>query len=183
MLSRAFRYLYLAFLSQPAGERVLYRHLRRHAVGRILELGIGNAERAKRLIDFAARTRRERIHYTGVDLFEMRSPEDGNGISLKLAHRQLAATGARVRLVPGEPYAALASTANSLKNQDLVLISADQNAESVEAAWFYLPRVLAKPAAVFCELPPTGDRASQFRQLTSDEIHRLTKHAHRRRAA
>jgi hypothetical protein len=129
-LVRQLRYLYLAFFSKPVPDRRLYRHIRRHKSRRILELGVGTRERALRLIEVAAQAGPNRVSYTGVDLFEMRSESDGPGVSLKLAYRDLQASGARVRLVPGRANSALAQTANSLGPHDLVLIAADQPDEA-----------------------------------------------------
>src|ERR1700722_2539615 len=113
-LVRQLRYLYLAFFSKPVCDRRLYRHIRRHKSQRILDLGVGTMQRALRLIEVAAEAGPKQVSYTGIDLFEMRSESDGPGVSLKLAHRELQATGARVRLVPGNARSALPQSANSL---------------------------------------------------------------------
>ena len=135
-LVRQLRYLYLAFFSQPGHDRCLYRHIGRRKSHRILELGVGTTERAQRLIEVAGLADPGcQVGYTGIDLFEMRGESDAPGVSLKLAHRQLQATGARVRLVPGIAQSALAQTANSLGPHDLVLIAADQPDESLAQAW------------------------------------------------
>jgi hypothetical protein len=133
-LARQLRYLYLAFFSKPIGDRPLFRHIRRHKSQRILEFGVGTTERAQRLIEVATLYASEQISYTGIDLFEMRGESDGPGVSLKLAHRSLTATGARVRLLPGNIQSALPQAANSLGPQNLVLISADQSDESLARA-------------------------------------------------
>lgn len=182
MLSvRALRYWYLAYGSQPRHERLLYRSIRQHRVQRILELGLASTERACRLIEVAARYGGGRVSYTGIDLFELRSG-DSSGVSLKLAHRRLSASGARVRLVPGDPYSALSAVANSLSGTDLVIVSADQDREALAKAWFYLPRVLAPSAAVYLE-QPAADGSLGLRLLPADELARLAAPPHRRRAA
>ncbi len=75
----------------------------------------------------------------------------GTGLSLKEAHRSFKTLGVAIQLVPGDPFSALARTANALREIDLVLISADQDAESLDRAWFYLPRVLHATSVVFLE--------------------------------
>jgi hypothetical protein len=173
---------YLAWFGKPAELRTLFRHERKHRPTRILELGIGAGQRAAKLIEVAAAmSRGGEIRYTGIDLFEMRKPEDGLGMSLKLAHRQLASTGAKVRLVPGDPLTALARTANSLGAHDLVLIAADQDRASLEKAWFYVPRLLDATSTVFEEKVENG--VSQWRVVPADEIKRLSSPPPRRQAA
>ena len=80
-LVQKLRYLYLAFFSKPAGDRPIYRHIRRHKSQRIMELGVGTLDRALRLIEVAAQAGPNRVSYTGIDLFEMRGESDGPGVS------------------------------------------------------------------------------------------------------
>jgi len=67
------------------------------------------------------------VSYVGVDLFEDRSTADAAAqrISLKAAHRLLCSSGARVRLLPGDPYSVLARAANHLGKADLVVVSSE----------------------------------------------------------
>jgi len=122
------------------------------------------------------------ISYTGIDLFEARSPCDGPGMTLKMAHRFLQATGARIRLVPGDPFAALAQTANSLGLIDLVVISGNVESASLARAWFYLPRTLHGRSLVLAErrLPSAG---VVIREIPAAEVHSLAWAATSRRAA
>jgi hypothetical protein len=183
-LARQLRYLYLAFFSQPVRDRGLYRHIWRHKSHRILELGVGTTERARRLIEVAALAGADsRVCYTGIDLFEMRGESDAPGVSLKLAHRELQATGARIRLVPGSAQSALAQTANSLGPHDLVLIAADQPDESLAQAWFYIPRVLAAGGSVFRQQPTKEGQLPLWRVMPAAELQALTQPPPRRRAA
>lgn len=177
---RALRYVYLGYFSQPRHNRPVYRHVRRRRVTRIVELGLGDAQRACRLIELATRRGGPRVSYTGIDLFELRG-EQSKGISLKLAHRRLAGTGARVRLVPGDPYAALGATANSLVGTELVIVSCDQDPQAMQKAWFYLPRMLAREAAVFIEQP--AEDGLQLRRIPADDLNRLATPPSRRKAA
>jgi hypothetical protein len=180
---RQLRYLYLAFFSKPVRDRRLYRHIRRHKSQRILEFGIGTMERTLRVIEVAAQVGPNRVSYTGVDLFEMRGDADGPGVSLKLAHRELNAAGAKVRLVPGNAQLALAQTANSLGPHDLVLIAADQSDESLAKAWLYFPRILADGASVFRERSAGDNAPPVWRVILPDELRALTQPPPRRRAA
>ena len=141
--SASVRQFYLAHLSRPAYDRPIYQLIRRHGLRRIVELGVGLAERSARMIEVAAMAHRaDDVVFTGVDLFELRAPQDSAGLSLKLVHRRLAATGAKIRLLPGDPYMALARAVNMLGAADLVVISADQDRTALEGSWFYVERLL-----------------------------------------
>ncbi len=151
MLASRLQYLALTWFSRPKSDRVIYRAIRKHGCHRFLEIGVGQGLRAQRMIDLALASHpQDQVRYVGIDLFEAR-PEPASGLKLKDAHRLLKARGIATQLVPGDPFSALARTANSLRDIDLVLISADQDAASLERAWFYLPRVLHATSLVFQE--------------------------------
>ncbi|HUY93384.1 MAG TPA: hypothetical protein VMV10_31950 [Pirellulales bacterium] len=184
-LVRRCRRLYFSYLSQPSGDRVVYRQLSKRRVSKILELGIGEGTRSLRMLELATHGQPPAaVSYTGVDLFESRSTTDGPGLSLKLAHQRFKATGARVRLAPGDPYSALSRIANELGAVDLMLISADQLGPSLAKAWFYVPRLLHAETQVFIELAPSGDGKRRLSRLTHFEIKdRAAQAAPRRMAA
>ena len=94
----------------------------------------------------------DEVRYTGIDLFEGR-PADQAGLALKDAHRLLGGLCEGVRLVPGDPGAALRRCANELRGTDLVLISHDQDIESLRASWHFLPRMLHNQSQVWLEQP------------------------------
>jgi hypothetical protein len=84
------RHLYFAYLSQPAVDRVLYRLIRRQRIQRIVEIGVGTAQRSRRLILAAqGASRTVAVRYTGIDLFEARGDSAPAGVSLKEAYRLL----------------------------------------------------------------------------------------------
>ena len=153
-------YAYLAYFSKPQAERAVYRAIRRQRWHRFLELGVGHGLRAQRMIQLASASRpKDEVRYVGIDLFEARTVA-GSGLTLKEAHRSLKALAVSIQLVPGDPFSALARAANALRDIDLVIISADQDAESLERAWFYLPRVLHPTSVVFLEqVNPDGVRS------------------------
>jgi len=164
------RVLYLSRLSNPAAERVIYRAIQGQRVSRILELGIADGSRAARMIEVAAYCREPKdIQYFGLDLFEARSSSDGPGVTLKLAHRRLSATGARVKLIPGDPFSGLSRCANLLGQLDLIVVSARLEPRSLAKAWFYLPGLMHRQTRVFQEvMRPGGVRA--ICPLGRDEI-------------
>lgn len=178
------RVLYLTHLSKPPCDRILYRAIQRHQVRRILELGLGTALRARRMIELAARqTPPAEIHYTGVDLFETRSPAEGPALSLKTAHQTLARLGARVRLCPGDPFSALSRAANRLPQADLVVISSGLDQASLGRAWFFLPRLLHAGSQVFVHQEPAPGQPPQFCPVPAAQIEALAAAAAPRRAA
>jgi hypothetical protein len=174
---------YLTLLSKPGHERSIYQTIRRLKAGSIVELGVELGQRSERLIAAAARYRDSgEIHYTGIDLFEAR-PQPKTGLALKEAHKILRASGARIRLIPGDPLSALARSANSLQSTDLIVVGGDQDRQSLEQAWFYVPRMLHERSIVLVE-EATSETDRQFRTITAAEAERLAAStASTRRAA
>ncbi len=178
------RAFYLAHLSKPAKDRPLYRAVRRAPVSRILEVGMEPGRRSSRLIELARKMRpAETLHYTGIDLFELSPEGRQERMSLKASHCKLQASGARVRLVPGDSFTALAGVANQLGQCDLIVIAAQQDAEALAKAWFYVPRLLHPATRVFVETSDGDETASRFELIDHDEIRRRANASHRRTAA
>ena len=124
----------------------------------------------------------EGVSYTGIDLFES-SPDGKARLSLKTAHCLLQASGVRVRLVPGDPFAALSRAANSIGPCDLIVISADQRGESLDRAWFYVPRLLHAASQLFFGERGEGGATGRFDLVSHDEIGRRAQAAAPRRTA
>jgi hypothetical protein len=176
------RLAYLTHFSRPASDRVVYRTIRRIAASRILEIGMQQGLRSSRMIEVARKQRTDGVvHYTGIDLFELSSSVPQ--LSLKAAHCRLQPTGARIRLVPGDPFSALASAANHIGPCDLIVIAASQDFESLGRAWFYVPRLLHASTQVYVERPGDGDHLPRFELLGHDEIRRRAQTSPRRTAA
>jgi len=170
-VGRLLRSLYLLYLSQPASRRGLYKAVRARPVRSIVELGVGLGGRTERILEIAA-WRAESLRYTGIDLFEAR-PAGTQGFSLKEAYAQLRLPRVRVQLVPGDPYTALMRVANALAGTDLLLISANQNRDSLARAWTWVPRMLTPTSLVFLEEAGTKEGQTHWRQVPADEIQRL----------
>lgn len=174
---------YLAYLSRPTADRVVYRAIRRAGVTRILELGMHDALRTRRMLDLVRRLRgSEGLCYTGIDLFES-SPDGRARLPLKSAHCLLQAVGGRIRLVPGDPFSALSRAANSIGPCDLIVVSADQRGESLDRAWFYVPRLLHAATLVYVGEPGQNGVGGRFELLGHDEISRRAQAAAPRRTA
>lgn len=176
------KFAYLTLLSKPSHERAVFQTIRHLKPSSIVEIGVGLGVRSTRMIAVAQRYRpEETIRYVGIDLFEART-QFGTGLPLKEAHKRLKATGANVRVIPGDPLSALARTANGLQSTDLVVIAADQDTQSLTNAWFYLPRMLHDKSLVLIE--DTSGQRHRYRQLNSAEVENLAKgSASSRRAA
>lgn len=161
--------IYLRYFSQPVAERILYRAIARHKFSRIVELGIGQGVRTRRIIELAVGGRPQEVRYTGIDLFEARDAASP-GLTLKAAHQQLRPLGAKVQLVPGDSFSALARVANSLSGTQLLIVSADQDPQSLERAWFYVPRMLADDARIFLQRRDGGAAETVFEEMKRGEI-------------
>jgi hypothetical protein len=182
--AKRLKYLYLSYLSKPAGDRVLYRAIGRRKVRKILEIGMGPSRRTLRMIDLAGRVSRgESVRYAAIDLFETRPPESSPGLPLKETHKLLKSTRAHVQLIPGDPASALSRSANALANMDLVIISADYDEASLAEAWFYLPRMLHANSAVYIESKTTATGMPQLTPLAAADITRRAQPRRARRAA
>ncbi|HEX5442413.1 MAG TPA: hypothetical protein VFW87_01230 [Pirellulales bacterium] len=177
------RSAHLVYVASPAGERLIYREIPRRQTRKILELGVGGGQRARRMIETARREAVGPVSYAGVDLFELR-PSTDDHLTLKQAHALLKPSGARVRLIPGDPFSALARMANEIGPCDLIVVAADQPEESLQRAWFWVPRLLHAGTAVFAERPDAPDAPAQFALIGHEEIQqRAAQCIARRRAA
>jgi hypothetical protein len=163
------KYSYLAFASQPAADRQLFRLVKRHRVARIVEVGIRDVSRTASLLEVAERyAEHKKVAYTGLDRFDDR-PSDHGVLTLKQAHQAFCATGAKVRLVPGVVAASLAAVANACTNSDLLLIAPWISDSDLQSAWFYLPRMLRENSHVFRAQQAVDGKLSLVR-LTAEEI-------------
>ena len=187
--ARFLKAAYLAWFSKPVADRAVYRTVRRQRPRRILLIGLRDAIRARRLVELAQRYAiDEPVELTGIDMFEGRPSNIAPGHSLKDAHRILNETGARIQLVPGDPISALARTANSLPDIDLMLLDADHDVDSMSSAWFYVPRMLHSSTRTLVESDAgvdekTGQRLTQWEPLDRKSIDERAGNDHRRRAA
>jgi hypothetical protein len=183
-LTSRIRFLYLFYISKPISDRSIYRAIWRRRIQRIVEIGVGTGQRAARMIEVATLNAAVGdVCYTGVDLFEARPEAAGPNLTLRAAYRLLRPTGARLRLVPGDPFAALSRAANTLTGTELVVISAGHDPDALARAWFYLPRMLGRHCLVLIEKPGEPEGELALRSIARDEIERLARNATLRRAA
>jgi hypothetical protein len=172
---------WLTWFSRPASDRLLFRAIRNKRPSKMMLLGLGDATRALRMISLAQRYRpAEQIHFAAVDRFDSR-PVDLPHFSLKDAHRLLRPTGSRINLIPGDPREALVRAATALYGIDLFVIAADQDAQSLSQAWFFVPRMLAPQALVLREELATGGHV--LKPISRLDLERLSAAAAPRRRA
>ena len=178
------KYLHLAYFAKPVADRVVYRTIRNTRAGHLIGIGLGCGRLVRNMIQLASElTHRDQVRFTGIDLFESR-PSPSSGLSLKQAHSLLKSLKARVHLVPGDPFSALARTANSLPDTDLVVIRADQDEASLARAWFYLPRMLHAGSVVLIETTGSDGQTETYQSLSLDAVRNLAgAHTAHRRAA
>lgn len=171
--------VYLTRFSQPKCDRVLYRFVKKHRVSNFIEIGISDLQRSLRMIRLAGHASRGEIEvrYTGIDLFEARS-SDQSAMTLKETHRSFTQSGATVRLIPGDPVAALCRYANHLSGSELLILS-DIVDQDLGSAWYYLPRMLSPNAVVFLESADAGSGQSRFQMISADEVKRRAEAAER----
>jgi hypothetical protein len=176
------RRLWLTRLSQPVGERAIYRHILRSPPKRIMEIGVGTLVRTERLLGLAgSRATDGPLHYVGLDRFEGRQPTDPPGVSLKQAHQRLHAL-ARVQLVPGNTDASLSRLCNHLGVFDLVLISGDNDQRHLDRSWFFIQRVTNARSTILVESPVAGGKSSAWKPLEKSRLDEFASRMILRRA-
>jgi hypothetical protein len=175
------KYTYLAYLSQPATDRVLYRSIDKRPIRSLLEIGIGSGVRAERLLAVALRHVSDaELRYTGIDLFEDR-PAGAERIGLKQAYQQLRQQQVKVQLVPGDPFTALARISNYISGIDLVVVAGDQDPESMARAWLFLPRMIHAETLIFSQAADAHGKLTDFVELTRQQLDELAGLRGRRR--
>lgn len=173
-VGRLIRSAYLLYFSQPAADRTLWKAIKGRPICSIVEIGVGLAVgRTQRVLEIAGwRYDCQPQKYTGIDLFESR-PAGQPGLSLKEAHHELRTSGIKFQLVPGDPFQALARTANALTGTDLLLISAGLDETALGRAWTYVPRMLHAHSLVFMQQPGSEKAKESWRILPREEIDKL----------
>jgi len=178
--------LYLTYFSKPIADRAVYRAISRVRPKLILEIGVGSGSRALRMIgQMQLLDPTLELRYVGIDQFEARPKTEAVHLTLKEAHSMLRATPAKVQVVPGDPLSALSRVANSLKEVDLVIISHDQQGESLDRSWFFLPRTLHDKTLVLQEVgADEGEKATtKFVPVVRSEIDTRAQQFVRKKAA
>ena len=91
--------LYYCWLAKPAGDRVVYRTIKKLQPSSIVEFDLGTGDRCQYLIKMAKSVSDAPIRYTGIDLFDGR---DDSVSTLKLlqVHQALSKVDAKTKTHP-----------------------------------------------------------------------------------
>lgn len=168
-----FQFWGLTWFSKPVCDRQLYKLAAKLQPKSIVQFGLGNLRQAETLITVCQNcSGLEEIRFTGVDLFEARS-QKVPGLTLKEAHRVLAATGARSRVFPGEIASSLPRLANQLGGTELLLITLEGGRQVLDPCWFFIPRMLQANSLVLIQEHAAA--GSPYQQLSLAEVEQLAK--------
>jgi hypothetical protein len=94
---------------------------------------------------------------------------------------RLQASGAQVRLVPGEPARSLSVVANAHQHTGLLIFSGAVTDSDLASAWYYVPRMLDANSIVLRERLATAEPA--FEPLSTGQIATFVAQSAGRRAA
>jgi hypothetical protein len=152
--------IWWSYFAQLPEDRLCYRLIQKHKIASLMEIGMEDGVRSERMVQVAIRHAGPRVvSYVGIDLFEAHPDPGDEPLTLKAAHQQLSALGARVKLVPGDAFSALTRTANSLKDVEMVVIGWDNRPEVLAKCWHLMPRFLSERAIVLWQ----GDESQNFK--------------------
>jgi hypothetical protein len=160
----------LCWFSKPVEDRVLYKRAIKDKPQSITEIGLASLARTQTLIQIAQQGSAGEVRYHGVDLFEGREKPIA-GLTLRDAHRTLSATGAKVRVLPGECQMVITRQANQLGTADLLVISNPATSAEFENCWFFLPRLLTENGRLY--LRHLGSGELRYQILERAEVEQL----------
>ncbi len=155
--------LYWRYFAKPASERVLSMFVLEHPIQSVLEIGIGNGDRIKRILKMCqSASATQPIRYAGVDPFES-AGEGVPHVSLKNAHRMLSEFGVKAHLIPGEPTSALTRVAHTILPSDLVIVDGRWHADEAnrQAIEKWMPRLCHAGSTIFAANSVGGEFLTQ----------------------
>ena len=147
-LARFWSSFKLLNLSNPAGDRILFRSVRDRKIESILEVNVGTGSRCERLLPWLReQAELETIRYAAVDPFETGG---GEHIALKEFHSRLGRLGAKPLPVPntGNLGTALARVAHTIGAVDLAIFDCDRSELQANATLAVLPRIICPETLV-----------------------------------
>ncbi len=154
--------LYWTRLAKPREDRPLFRYLLDRPFRSILEIGMGDGRRTRRIAHLVeVPPDVEKIRYIGTDEFE--SATDGKThLKLKEAHRMAAQLGFRAWLIPGAAESAVVRVAHKFGPSDLVVLNGCLDPEHPHqgpiASW--LDRIAHEGSVILASATPNGPLAS-----------------------
>jgi hypothetical protein len=114
--------IYWTRFSKPVSDRELVRQLIDKPISSLLEIGVGRAERMRRVAQLVTLTAdTERLRYIGVDEFEA-AQDGGSHLTLKVAHQVASQVGFKASLIPGDIKTAMPRVAHKFGASDLIVI-------------------------------------------------------------
>ncbi len=119
--------IYWARFAKPVEDRELFRQLLSHPVSSILEIGVGDGARMRRVAKLAQRAAGcETLRYIGTDEFES-AKDGGRHLSLKQAHQLASQLGFKASLIPGDINSAIPRVAHKLGASDMIIVDGGLN--------------------------------------------------------
>lgn len=150
------RNIYNEFVKWHLGRRkIIHDWIRDHRCRKIMEIGIDDAENAKKMIQAAGDVFPiAGIRYYGFDLFDKPLPEDevgGSSVDFTENHvrEKLEQTGAQIVLVGGDTRRTLPETVDELPEMDLIYIDGGHSYKTVKNDWNYSKTLMKKESGVF----------------------------------
>jgi hypothetical protein len=172
-----FQFWALTWFSKPACDRQLYKLVAKQKPKTIVHFGLASLQQAETLIQVCQNfSGCEEVRYTAIDLFEARTTKVP-GLTLKEAHRVLATTGAKTRVMPGDAPQMLPRMANQLTGTDLLVVSLDGSRETLDGCWFFIPRMLQTGSLVL--LQEHRAAGSAYQPLSVGDVEQLAQAAGR----
>lgn len=121
--------LYWAKFAKPVSDRALFQLLIDRPVSSVLEVGVGDGQRMRRIAQLArVPASTEKLRYVGTDEFE--SAQDGKRhLSLKQAHQIAGQLNLKASLIPGDIQSAIPRVAHKLGTSDLLIFNHGLNTQ------------------------------------------------------
>ena len=122
------------------------RLVKRSGAASVLEIGVGNGERAIAVAQSLIETNPETsVRYAAIDMFEMA----GGSLTLKDFNRKLREQNVQPSLVPMDVVAGLARVSSTLGMMDLVLIAEPKEPIEIETVKVILRRLAHENTAIY----------------------------------
>lgn len=115
--------LYWSNFAKPVQDRALFKALVNHEIASVLEIGVGDGQRMRRISRLAQLpSEAESLRYVGTDEFEAASDNHAH-LSLKHAHQLAGRLSLRATLIPGDLNSALPRVAHKIGPSDLLVVN------------------------------------------------------------
>lgn len=115
--------VYWTRFSKPLSDRELVRYLIATPISSILEIGLGDGSRMKRIAQLVSLPEGvEKLRYVGVDEFEA-AKDPQQHLSLKTAHQMATYLNFKATLIPGDLKSAVPRVAHKMGASDLIVIN------------------------------------------------------------